>query len=272
MPTLEARGVELSWSERGRGEAVLLIHETATTSAAWEPVAAAVADGPQGAPGARAIAYDRRGWGASTAPVGYQRTTVEEQSEDAAALVEALELGPAALCGAGLGAVIALDLLLRRPELVAGAVLVEPPVLALLPEATAALSEDRAELEAAVRDRGGEGAVSLYLSGGLRALGPGCERLPDGLTAEARQRPAGLFAELGAGPAWGMPLRRLGEARGPALILTGASTPPLLREAAGALAARLRGAEAVQVDAGAGPPHLDSPERVAALAIGLAGR
>ena len=34
MPTLEARGVELSWSESGQGATVLLVHETATGSAA----------------------------------------------------------------------------------------------------------------------------------------------------------------------------------------------------------------------------------------------
>ena len=32
MPTLEARGVELSWSEIGSGNTVLLVHETATSS------------------------------------------------------------------------------------------------------------------------------------------------------------------------------------------------------------------------------------------------
>ena len=40
MPTLEARGVELSWSESGSGNPVLLVHETATERpTSWEPVA-----------------------------------------------------------------------------------------------------------------------------------------------------------------------------------------------------------------------------------------
>src|SRR5205085_8299408 len=95
----------------------------------------------------------------------YRRTTVEEQSEDAAVLLESLGAAPALVCGAGLGAVIALDLLLRRPELVTGAVLIEPPVLALLPEATAALSDDRIALRDAFNERGAHGAVNAYLSG-----------------------------------------------------------------------------------------------------------
>src|SRR5690348_15469958 len=126
MPVLEARGVELAWSERGEGAPVLLIHETATTGAIWAPVAEALSGR------ASAIAYDRRGWGSSTAPDGYLRTTVEEQSEDAAALIESVG-GPAALCGAGAGAVVALDLLLRRSDLVDAAVLIEPLLLQLLP-------------------------------------------------------------------------------------------------------------------------------------------
>jgi pimeloyl-ACP methyl ester carboxylesterase len=188
MPTLEARGVELSWSERGEGGLVLLIHETATNAAAWDPVAKALAER------ARPVSYDRRGWGASSAPPGYQRTTIEEQSEDAAVLIESLGAGPALLCGAGIGAVIALDLSLRRPELVAGSVLVEPDALALLPEATVALSDDRQALEAAVAERGAEGAVALYLSGRLSALGAGLDRLPTAITIEGRGCPAGIFA------------------------------------------------------------------------------
>jgi pimeloyl-ACP methyl ester carboxylesterase len=109
MRALEARGVELAWSERGQGPPVLLVHETATSGAVWGPLAEAL-EGEF-----RAISYDRRGWGASTAPDTYRRTTVEEQSEDAAALLASAADGPAVVCGAGLGAVVALDLLLRDP-------------------------------------------------------------------------------------------------------------------------------------------------------------
>src|SRR4051794_8529442 len=108
MPTLEARGVEIAWSERGEGRAVLLVHETAASAAVWEPVAEAVAAR------ARAISYDRRGWGHSSAPEDYRRTTVEEQSEDAVTLLESTRAAPAVICGAGVGAMVGLDLLLRR--------------------------------------------------------------------------------------------------------------------------------------------------------------
>jgi pimeloyl-ACP methyl ester carboxylesterase len=264
MPTLEARGVELSWSERGEGDLVLLIHETATGAVAWDPVAKAVAEG------ARVVSYDRRGWGKSTAPPGYQRTTIEEQSEDAAALIESLGAGPALLAGAGIGATIALDLSLRRPDLAAASVQVEPDVLALVPEATEALSDDRLALEAAVADRGVDGAAALYLSGKLAALGAGLDRLPTALTSEGRARPAGIFAELGAAAGWTMPLVRLADSQRPSRIVVSPSTPPLLREAARALQGRLGASETVEVAGSRTPPHVAAPDEVASVVLGLA--
>jgi pimeloyl-ACP methyl ester carboxylesterase len=224
MPTLEARGIEIVWSERGEGPAILLVHETAASGAVWDAVREALA------PRARAITYDRRGWGASTAPEGYRRTMVEEQSEDAAALLESAKAAPAVVVGAGIGAIVALDLLLRRADLVTGTLLVEPPVLQLLPMATEALSGDRRRLEIAAGT--GASAIDLYLSGGLQALGGGVDRLPAELIAAARERPASVIAEMGIATEWRVPLPSLGSAERPSTIVTAPSTPPLLRDAA----------------------------------------
>jgi len=258
VPTLEARGIALAWEERGEGQAALLIHETATTRAAWEPVAESLSER------ARAVTYDRRGWGGSTAPEGYLRTTVEEQSEDAAVLVESIG-APTVIAGAGAGAVVALDLLLRRPALVSGAVLIEPSLLQLLPIATEALSDDRRRLEGAAAD--GHRVVELYLSGGLPALGPGVARLPEELTAEAVRTESSVIAELGMTSGWTMPLPRLAAAERPSLIVTAPSTPPLLRDAAAALEGRLSGSSAREVDSGDLPPHLGSPGEVGDLIL-----
>ena len=261
MPTLEARGVELAWSERGSGPAVLFVHETATTGAEWEPVADTVAGR------ARAILYDRRGWGESGAPEDYGRTTAEEQSEDAAALLESLDARPAVVCGAGAGAAVALDLMLRLPESVSGAVLVEPPVFQLLPVATEAMSDDRGRLETAAA--AGENVVEVYLSGELPALGPGITRLPESLVEAARERPRSVIAELGMAAAWRMQLQRLAAAERPSAIVTSGSTPPLVRDAAAALAARLARSEAYELDSDTAPAHLGAPDAVAELALAV---
>jgi esterase len=264
-PALEARGVQLSWSERGEGAPVLLIHETGTGAAAWDPLMEALSSG------ARAIAYDRRGWGNSTVPDGYRRTTIEEQSEDAAVLLESRDAVPAVACGAGLGAVIALDLLLRRPDLLSGAVLIEPPLISLVPEATTPLAEDRVALEEAYRESGAHGAVSLYLSGSLQVMSAEMDRLPTSLTADTRERPPILFAELGCAAGWTMPLVRLADAEVPSVIVTATSTPPLIRAAAAALALRLSRSDTRELETSHGPPHVGDPAAVAEVALQLTG-
>jgi pimeloyl-ACP methyl ester carboxylesterase len=261
MPTLEARGVEIAWSERGQGPPVLLIHETAATGSVWDPLVEAL--GKE----FRAIAYDRRGWGGSSEPDDYRRTTVEEQSEDAAALVEAAADEPAIVCGAGVGAVIALDLLLRRGELACAAVLIEPQLLQLIPVATEALSKDRHRLEIAAGNH--ENVIDVYLSGSLPALGPGVARTPEETAAAARGRPASVVAELGIPAGWRMPLPSLASAERPSAIVTAESTPPLLREASAALAARLAQASAREVSSPQAPPHVGAAAEVASVVAEL---
>jgi pimeloyl-ACP methyl ester carboxylesterase len=257
MPILEARGVEFAWSERGEGTPVLLIHETAATGAIWDPLAEALARE------FRAISYDRRGWGASSEPEEYRRTTIEEQSEDAAAILEAAANDPVLVCGAGLGAVIALDLLLRRCELASAAVLIEPTVLQLTSLATEALSEDRHRLEIAAGNR--ENVIDLYLSGGLPALGPGVGRLPEATGDAARARPRSVMAELGIPAGWRMPIPRLASADRPSAIVTAESTPPLLEETARSLAARMARSAHHEVSSPQAPPHVGAVAEVAAI-------
>jgi pimeloyl-ACP methyl ester carboxylesterase len=261
MPTLEACGIEIAWSERGQGSTVVLVHETAATGSVWAPLVEALAQE------LRVVAYDRRGWGESSQPDDYRRTTVEEQSEDAAALIEATAEEPVVLCGAGVGAVIALDLLLRRAELVSAAVLIEPPLLQLIPVATEALSQDRRRLEVAAGNR--ESVIDVYVSGGLPALGPGVARTPGETAAAARRRPASVMAELGIPAAWRMPLAGLASADRPSAVITAESTPSLLREASSALTARLAQVSAREVNSPQAPPHVGAPAEVASVVAEL---
>lgn len=236
--------------------ALLCLHETAASSAEWQPLGAALGNR------ARLLTPDRLGWAVEEPPEGYRATTIHEQAEDAVALLADPGNRPAIACGAGIGAAIALDLLLGHPELVCGAVLIEPPLLAFSTAATAALSQDRVVLEEAVREGGAAAGVELYLSGRLAALGPGAERLPPQLTEIARRRPPALFAELGAVPGWSLPFGALGSVEGPSLIVLSAGTPPLVREASAALAGRLAGSEQLELP-GAGPAHIDAAPQLA---------
>ena len=258
--------------------AVLCLHETAASAEVWRPLADALAIRT------RVAAYDRRGWGRSGAPDDYRRTTIEEQAADAEAAIEALGGGPVTLCGSGIGAVIALELAAHRPVLVNASLLVEPPLLALVPEATPVISADveairRATLSASAgvaeaadpreaAARGARAAAELYLSGDLEALGAGAGRIPRELASEAAAGPFALFAEPPAVSAWTIPLAELGSLRAPAAIVAASSTPPFMRRAGEALAARMPAAERRRLEA-AGLPQLDAAGELAELALEL---
>jgi pimeloyl-ACP methyl ester carboxylesterase len=224
MPTVEGAGVPLAYAERGDGPAVLLVHGLASDAESLAPVAEALA-----AAGARAIAYDRRGYGESGAPEPYEGTTVEEQAEDAAALLRALDAAPAVVAGEGFGALVVLDLLKRHAALVRGAVLAEPALFALAPEATEVLSAQRAEIEEAVRARGPAAGVEAWLAD--RVAGPALER--------ARAAHRAFFADYAGQATWPVSRRELRALAAPAVVLTGPDSPKHVVAAADALAALL---------------------------------
>jgi pimeloyl-ACP methyl ester carboxylesterase len=219
--------VELAYAERGAGPAVLLVHGPASDALALAPVAEALA------PAARAIAYDRRGYGGSGAPEPYEGTTVEEQAEDAAALLRRLDAAPAVVAGEGLGALIALDLMKRHAGLVRAAVLADPPLFAFVPEATAALAAERGRIEEAVFAHGPEAGVEAWLDG----------RVAGEALARARAAHQAFFADYAGLASWPVTRRELRGLAQPAVVLTGPSAPAPVVAAADALATLLPAAE-----------------------------
>jgi pimeloyl-ACP methyl ester carboxylesterase len=226
MPTVEGAGVPLAYAERGAGPAVLLIHGLASDAEAQRPVAEALA------PAARVIAYDRRGYGASGAPEPYEGTTAEEQAEDAAALLHALDAAPALVVGDGFGALVALDLMKRHAGLVRAAVLSSPALFALVPEATEVLSLQRREIEDAVRERGPEAGVEAWLG----------DRVDPRSLARARDAHRAFYADYAGLATWSVTRRELRALAQPAVVLTGPWSRPHVVAAADALHRLLPGA------------------------------
>lgn len=223
-PTVEGAGVELAYEERGEGPSVLLVHGLAASGADWAPVVERLAGS------ARVISYDRRGYGASGAPDPFERTTVHEQAEDAAALVDALSAAPTVACGADLGALVVLDLLRRHPGLVTGAVLVDPPAFMLVAGATEALAAERFALEEALREGGPRRGVELYL---------GWQRAAAERVARARERPATFFADYGGLATLPLSRRELRTLNAPVVILDSPAARSHQRAAGDALVALL---------------------------------
>ncbi|GAA3128675.1 alpha/beta hydrolase [Streptomyces rameus] len=110
-------GIGLNVATAGAGPAVLLLHGFPHTWWVWTEVIGPLARRH------RVIAPDLRGFGDSDRPAGgYDAGTL---AADAAALLEALDAGPAAVIGIDLGAPPAFLLAMRRPALVRRLVLME---------------------------------------------------------------------------------------------------------------------------------------------------
>ena len=210
---VEGAGVALDFEEDGRGPATVLVHGMG-------------APRPRGADlGDRVITYDRRGYGASGAPEPFTRTTVSEHAEDLAALIRGVDAAPAVLVGADFGALVVLDVLLRHAALARGAVLVDPPVYAFVPQATEALSEQRAGLEDAIRSEGPDAAVAWWRRGSAR---PGSAR--------------GFFADFGALATLELSRADLHRVEVPVAVVSGGRARTHDRAAADALLKELPGA------------------------------
>jgi pimeloyl-ACP methyl ester carboxylesterase len=224
MPTVEGAGVELAYMEQGSGAAAVLAHGMAADAATW----------PLDAVPGRVIAYDRRGYGASGAPEPYQRTTVQEQAEDLAAVIERLGAAPALVVAADFAALAALDLLVRRAPLARAAVLIDPPLYSLVPEATESLSEERAGLEQALGAGGPAGAVEHW-------LGPDADAAR---RERARAAARAFFADYGGLATWSVRRAELRGIAAPVAIVTSAAAPAHARAVAAALLALLPAATA----------------------------
>ena len=117
MPEATVNGVRLAYDVHGEGEPVLLICATGQPAFAWGlfQVPALTAAGYQ------VVTFDNRGMPPSDAPAGPY--TVQGMAGDAAALIEHLGVGPCRVAGYSLGALIAQELALARPDLVRAAVM-----------------------------------------------------------------------------------------------------------------------------------------------------
>jgi pimeloyl-ACP methyl ester carboxylesterase len=80
------------------------------------------------------VAYDRRGCARSAPLPSGEVMSIDAQAGDAAQLIEQLGLAPAIIFGSSGGGDIALELVARRPDVVLGAVVHEPALIALAGE------------------------------------------------------------------------------------------------------------------------------------------
>ena len=117
MPVAAVNGIRLSYQDTGTGQPVLMLMGSGSGGRVWHlhQVPDLVASGR------RVVTVDNRGIPPTEGPV--DGLTVHDLVADVAALIEHLALGPCPVVGTSMGAYVALELALARPELVRAAVL-----------------------------------------------------------------------------------------------------------------------------------------------------
>lgn len=123
MQVLQANDVWIHYRRTGTGDAagqpatLVLVNSLGTDLRLWDDVVAALPAGLD------VLCYDKRGHGLSGAPP--PPYTIADHADDLAGLIDGLGIGRAVIGGISVGGMIALSLALRRPELVAGLVLMD---------------------------------------------------------------------------------------------------------------------------------------------------
>lgn len=161
---VQVNGADIYYEIRGAGPTLLLIAPGGGDGGVFDRVADDLADE------FTVVTYDRRGNSRSPRPRGWSRTTVEEQADDAAGLLQTMGLAPAAVFGTSLSAIIALDLAIRHPTRVRGAIIHESGLFSVLQNPREVMAAGQAMIQRGLETGGPAGglAAALRLSYGDR--------------------------------------------------------------------------------------------------------
>jgi pimeloyl-ACP methyl ester carboxylesterase len=259
-------GAELGYRDSGgEGEPLVLVH--AGVFADWFiPLASAGA-----LAGRRVIRVVRAGYTGTPAPAGL---TIADHARHCAALLEQLHASPAHLVGHSSGVLLALEVALQRPDLVASLTLSEPPLVLDL-----VAPEDRDAVAAGLGPVVGA-AVAAAARGDLATaadtfLGAVCgPRYRDVLTAvlgaegtwRAEQGCGYFFSdEIPASHAWRFSPQDAARIRRPVLLVQGGASPPVVHRLVGRLAALLPTVTVETLESADHLLPLTEPDRLAAL-------
>lgn len=118
MPQVAIGAVNIAYDDQGSGAPVVFIHGHPFNRSMWHPQVAALT------PHYRAITFDLRGYGQSTAPATHE-TFLDDFANDLAALMDNLGVPSAVIVGLSMGGQITMEFVRRFPERVTGLVLAD---------------------------------------------------------------------------------------------------------------------------------------------------
>lgn len=254
MPTVTVNGAELYYEVRGGGPPVLFIMGATGTGGVFETVAEILSDE------FTVATYDRRGNGRSPRPAGWETTSAEEQADDAAALLDALDLAPGVVFGTSAGGLFALCVLIRHPEAVRGAILHEPALFSLFDDPAAV----RKTVSAAVKEGMESGGPPAALERFVRFVAGDANW--DRLEPSPRERMLAsaetyFGVEIGRFDTWLPTDDALAAIAAPVQLLLSEDSHPFFAQAADRLAER-RSVKTTRTP-GTHFPYLDHPQELA---------
>jgi pimeloyl-ACP methyl ester carboxylesterase len=256
MPSVTVNGAELHYEVRGGGPPVLLVMGATGVGGHFDQVASLLADE------FTVVTYDRRGNGRSPRPDGWTETSTAEQAADAAALLEALGLSPAAVFGTSTGAVFVLGMLVDRPEAVRGAILHEPGLFVLFDDPDGTRAAVREAVAEAMQAGGPPAALERFWA---FVTDDAWEDIEPGLREQMIASADTYFTyERGRFDADVPADDALAGIAVPVEVMAGDSTRPFFVQASRRLAERL-GVEVRRVAGGHIPYHHHAPELAEAM-------
>jgi len=251
MGFIKARGCSFYYEEQGEGPPILLIPPSGATASTWGALPDDLATV------GRVIAYDRRGYSRSGGEVV---RSAAEHTLDAAAVLDALEARPAVAVGTSAGATIALDLAVRRPDLVRAVVVHEAAWRALRHPDASGLSTLARMQWLAWRGRYPEAAETLlrwvysYRDGGTA-----WDAFPEQWRQTARENGRSVVADL-KGSMGGYPRAKdLATITAPVVCTFGSRSRGYMRALTRALAQAIPTATVREIDGAAHAVAFDAP-------------
>jgi pimeloyl-ACP methyl ester carboxylesterase len=227
--TVTVNGAELAYVEQGSGDPLLLIHGSLGDFRSWGLQMATFAEQY------RVIALSRRRHWPNPWPANDDGLcSADTHAADLAAFIDMLDLGRSHLVGSSYGALSALTMAVRHPDLARSLVLGEPPLLSWLTE-----TEDRAHSDAfqanAWRPAGQafergepEEGVRRFING---VIGDGAfDRMPPNVRADMLDNAPEMGIELQTPLDIYFPHLTCADVAGvtaPTLLLTGARSPAM---------------------------------------------
>lgn len=255
--TVRVNGADLYHELRGSGPPILFIMGATGDGGVFERVAEQLADD------FTVVTYHRRGNSLSPRPDGWTSTSIDEQADDAVALLGTLGIAPAVVFGTSMGAVILLDMMQRHPHTLRGAIVHEAPFPHVLPTGAEVAAGLKAMVEEGLATVGPRGTMERFIRS--NAGDANYENLDPAL----RERMLGnaevfFFTELEPVVSYRPDSNALAGCAVPALVAAGIdSRGNMYHESSTWVASQL--GTSLQEIPGAHTPYLDHPDELASV-------